>query len=111
MLFFYAKKENIYPAYVSKHNSNHEKEVIPSTIPNGEEWHYLALKNYLGSKHHGYFHSLICLNSFAAETNRQSHKNVLKNKDFCNVVIPSKDIKIFKNHIKNHLLLMQILSV
>ena len=24
----YAKKEKIYPAYVSKHNSNHEKQVI-----------------------------------------------------------------------------------
>ena len=28
-----AKKENIYPAYVSKHNSNREKEVILLMIP------------------------------------------------------------------------------
>ena len=32
----YAKKEKIYPAYVSKHNSNHEKQVILLMIPNGE---------------------------------------------------------------------------
>ena len=40
----YAKKEKIYPAYVSKHNSNHENQVIFLMIPNGEAWHYLALK-------------------------------------------------------------------
>ena len=32
----YAKKENVYPAYVSKHNSNREKHVILLMIPNGE---------------------------------------------------------------------------
>ena len=41
----YAKKEKIYPAYVSKHNSNREKQVILAIISNGEkQWHYLALK-------------------------------------------------------------------
>ena len=28
-----AKKEKVYPAYVSKHNSNHEKQVILLMIP------------------------------------------------------------------------------
>ena len=32
----YAKKEKIYPAYVSKHNPNWEKQVILFMIPNGE---------------------------------------------------------------------------
>ena len=41
----YAKKEKIYPAYVSKHNSNREKQVTLLMISNGEkQWHYLALK-------------------------------------------------------------------
>ena len=31
-----AKKEKIYPAYVSKHESNREKQDILLTIPNGE---------------------------------------------------------------------------
>ena len=43
----YAKKEKIYPAYVLKHNSNREKQVILLMISNWEkQWHYLAVKNY-----------------------------------------------------------------
>ena len=33
----YAKQEKIYPAYVSKHNSNREKQVIILMIPNEEK--------------------------------------------------------------------------
>ena len=42
----YATKEKIYPAYVSKHNSNFKKQVILLMIPNGAgwRWHYLAVK-------------------------------------------------------------------
>ena len=28
--------KEIYPAYVLKHNSKHEKWILPSMIPNGE---------------------------------------------------------------------------
>ena len=41
---FYAKKEKAHPAYVSKHNSNCEKQAILLIIPNGEGSHYLAVK-------------------------------------------------------------------
>ena len=41
----YLKNEKICPAYVSKHNSNHEKQIHFLLIPNKEEWHYLAVKN------------------------------------------------------------------
>ena len=37
---FYAKKETIYPAYVSKYNSNREKQVILLMISNRKKWHY-----------------------------------------------------------------------
>ena len=37
----YAKKEKVYLVYVSKHNSNGEKQVILLMIPNGKRWHYL----------------------------------------------------------------------
>ena len=41
----YAKKEKICPAYVSKYNSNCEKQVIFLMISNGEKlWHYLPVK-------------------------------------------------------------------
>ena len=33
----YTKKEKIYPAYLSKNNSNFEKQVTLSMIPNGEK--------------------------------------------------------------------------
>ena len=39
----YAKKEKN-PAYVSKHNSNREKQIILLMIQNGEGWHYIAVK-------------------------------------------------------------------
>ena len=38
------KNKKIYPFYVSKHNSNYEKQVILLMIPNGEKWHYLTVK-------------------------------------------------------------------
>ena len=44
-MFYILKKRKIYPAYVSKNNSNREKQVIILMIPNGEGWHYLAVKN------------------------------------------------------------------
>ena len=42
----YAKREKIYPAFASKHNSNREKQAIILMISNGEKMsHYLAVKN------------------------------------------------------------------
>ena len=43
-MFCMLKKKKIYPAYVSKHNSNHEKQVILLMIANGEKWHVLQQK-------------------------------------------------------------------
>ena len=42
LVVLYAKK--IYPAYVSKHNSNGKKQFIFLMIPNGQRWHYLPVK-------------------------------------------------------------------
>ena len=80
----YAKKEKIYPAYVSKHNSNREKQVILLMIPNGEKWHYLAaiavsaLLRGITSKHHSDFYYLSCLLSFVTEKNLNHLKKYLK---------------------------------
>ena len=57
---FYAKKGNIYPACVSKHNSNREKQVILLMIPNRRKWHQLADKKLaslrgITSKHYSDF--------------------------------------------------------
>ena len=42
----YTKKKEIIPAYISKHNSTHDKQKIVLMIPNEEKkgWHYLAVK-------------------------------------------------------------------
>ena len=45
-MFCMLKKEKTYPVYVSKYNSNHEKQLILLMIPNWEGWHYLSVKNY-----------------------------------------------------------------
>ena len=57
LMFCMLKKKKIYPAYVSKHNSNREKQVILLMISNGEireakskgrgQWHYLAVKKII----------------------------------------------------------------
>ena len=66
-MFFMLKKKKIYPAYVSKHNSNREKQVILLMISNGEKWHYLTLKKFsalsrgITSKNNGNLYCLNCL--------------------------------------------------
>ena len=96
----YAKKENIYPAYVTKHNSNREKQVILLMVPNGEKWYYLTVKKLSGllrritSKHHGDFYCLNCLHSIVPEKKLESRKKGCENKDFCNVIMPFEDTKI-----------------
>ena len=63
----YAKNENTYNAYVSKHNSNREKSVILLMFRNGEEWHYLAVKKISAiSREITFKHDCVfyCLNSF-----------------------------------------------
>ena len=45
-MFYMLKKKSIYPAYVSKHNSNRKNQAILLMISNGEKWHYLQSANY-----------------------------------------------------------------
>ena len=104
----YAKKEKIYPTYVSKHNSNSEKQVILLMIPNEEGWSCITVKKLPGllrgilSNHHGDFYCLSCLHSFATGKKRESHKKVCENKIFCSVITLSEDTKIleFNQYIK-----------
>ena len=42
---FYTKKEKIYPAYVSKHNPNREKQVILLKISNEEKGRVARFKD------------------------------------------------------------------
>ena len=63
----------MYPAYVSKHNSDREKEIIRLMIRIGEKWYYLAIKKlsaisrWIAFKHHVNFYCLNCFQSFVTE--------------------------------------------
>ena len=54
------------PAYISKHNSKHEKQIL-FIIQNREGWYYLAITRLsallkgITSSHDGDFHCLNCL--------------------------------------------------
>ena len=82
------KKEKIYPAYVLKHNSNHEKQVVLLMIPNEEGWHYITIKKLplllrgITSIHQGDFYCLNCHHSFTTEKNVDLMKNYVKIKIF-----------------------------
>ena len=86
----YSKEKEICPAYISKINSNCEKQIILLTIniEEKEGWHYLAVKKLstllrgITSKHHGHFYCLNCLHSFVTENKLKSHEKVCKNRDF-----------------------------
>ena len=72
----YAKKEKIYPAYVSKHNSNREKLVGFSALLKG-----------ITPKHKGYFYCLNYLHFFRTKNKLESRKRVCQNRDFYNVFL------------------------
>ena len=92
---FYVKKKKIYPAYVSKHNSNSEKQIVSWSILRWRKMTLSCTKKLpvllrgITSKHHSDFYYLNCLHSFATKNRLESHKNLCKNKGFCNVIMPS----------------------
>ena len=71
-------------------------------IPNGEKWHYFAVKKLsallrgITSKHYGDLYCLNCLHSFRTENKLESHKRVCENKGFCNIIMPSEDTEILQ---------------
>ena len=48
------------------------------------------------SKHKGEFYCLNCLHSFRAENKLGFYEKVCKNKDFCEIVMPSEEDKILE---------------
>ena len=114
-------KNKINVAYVSKHNVNCGKQVIHLMVPNGDGWHYIAVKQLLAllseitSKTKVIFMVWIAFIFFITENKirnwkqkLKSHKEVCENKDFCNVVMPSEDTKMLE---LNQFIFMQIFNV
>ena len=75
------------PPYISKINSNYEKQIILSMIPNQkqESWNYLAMKRTIcivernNLKNIGHSYCLNCLHSFGTKYKLKSHEKVCKN--------------------------------
>ena len=102
---FYAKKEKIYPTYVSRHTSNHEKQNIILMTSNGERCGTIlqykklsALLRGIMSKDNGYFYCLNCPHYSTTKYKLVPHKEACENNDFCNVIMSSQDTKILEFH-------------
>ena len=67
-------------AYKSKHNLTREKRVILLMISNGENWHYLTVKNLsrllrgITSNHDGDFYCLSCFHSYRTKNKLEAHE-------------------------------------
>ena len=92
-------------AYKSKHILIREKQVILLMISNGENWHYLIVKNLsrllrgITSNHDGDFYCLNCFQSYKTKKELDAHKQICENHDYCHIEMPTKDNNIIKyNH-------------
>ena len=89
-------------AYKSKHNLTREKQVILLMISNGENWHYLIVKNLprllrgITSNHDGDFYCLNCFQSYRTKNKLDAHKKICENHDYCHKEMPTKDNNIIK---------------
>ena len=89
-------------AYKSKHYLTREKQVILLMISNGENWHYLTVKNSsrllrgITSNHDGDFHCLNCFHSYRTKNKLEAHKKICGNRDYCHVEMPAKDNNTIK---------------
>ena len=112
LMFCMLKTKKIYPAYVSKDNSNREKQYILLMISNGEKGHYLAVKKLsallrgITSKNNRDFCFIII--SFRTKNKLECHRRACENKDFCSIIMPNS-INI-RNLIKYHSSFMKILK-
>ena len=89
-------------AYKSKHNLTREKQVILLMISNGENWHYLTVKNLsrllrrITSNHDGDFYCLNCFHSYRTKNKLEVHKKICENRDYCHVEMPTNDNNTIK---------------
>ena len=95
------KKKEICPAYISKINSNCEKQILFQLnviIPYYYYKHYFKwiISRGITSKYHGDFYCLNCLHSFRTKSKLRTHEKVCKNKDFFGIVMPSEKDKILE---------------
>ena len=89
-------------AYKSKHKLTREKQIILLMISNGENWHYLTVKNLsrllrgITSNHDGDFYCLNCFHSYRTKNKLNAHKQICENHEYCHIEMPTKDNNIIK---------------
>ena len=89
-------------AYKSKHNLTREKRVILLMFSNGENWHYLTVKDLsrllggITSNHDGDFYCLNCFHSYRTKNKFEAHKKIYENRDYCHIDMPTNDNDMIK---------------
>ena len=101
------------PAFISKIDSNCEKQIILLMIPNGEKegWYYLAVKiifallHGITPKYRCDSYCLNCLHSFRTGNKLKSHEEVCRNKTFGRIlmkkIIEKDNILEFNHYMKS----------
>ena len=94
-------KEEIWPAYKSKHNHKRKNQVILFMITgDGKRWHYLAVKRLsaslreISSSNNRDFYCWNCFHSYRTHNKLKKHERVCNNHDYCNVDMPKEHEKI-----------------
>ena len=88
----YLKKVKIYPAYVSKNNSNRQKKSVALSSSKKIS----ALLKGITSKNNSDFYCSNYPHAFKTKDILESNKRVRENKGFCKVVMSSEDTKTFE---------------
>ena len=101
ILFVPHNKKEIEPAYASKYNYKHKKQVILLMITgDSNRWHYLAVKSLpallrgITSNDHGDFCCLNCFHSYTTHNKLKKHERVCNNHHYCRVNMPKEHEKI-----------------
>ena len=89
-------------AYKSKYNLIRDNQIILLMISNGENWHYLVVKNLSGllrgisSNHNSDYYCLNCFQSYRTENKLNAHKKICENHDYFNIEMPNPNNDIIK---------------
>ena len=101
ILFIPYNKKEIEPAYTSKYNYKHKKQVILLMITDEDNrWHYLAVKSLpalfrgITSSNNGDFYCLNCFHSYRTLNKLKKHERVCNNHDYCRVNMPKEHEKM-----------------
>ena len=103
ILFVPHNKKEIEPAYTSKYNYKHKKQVILLMITDdGKRWHYLAVRSLsallrgISSSNNGDFYCLNCFHSYRTLNKLKKHERVCNNHDYCHIDMPEEGKSILK---------------